>query len=278
VTAAREWRVVVAADAEVGEGPVWDERSGELVWVDIPRGRLHRSDLAAGRTETLELGTLLGAAAPRASASGYAVAVADGFGLVEEGVLHLVDPVLADPVLRMNDAKCDPVGRLWAGSTHLRTQDGRGRLHRWDGAGPSSVAAEGLTLPNGIGWSPDAEVMYLADSLTGIVHAASFDVDTGDVGALEVFARIDSGLPDGLAVGADGHVWVAVWDGARVCRFDERGVLVEEVPAPVRRPSSCAFGDGSLYVTTARSQDPGSGSVFAFPVDVAGVPVSPFCG
>ncbi|MBN9194634.1 MAG: SMP-30/gluconolactonase/LRE family protein [Microbacterium sp.] len=111
--------VVIPSDAETGEGPVFDHRTGRLVWVDIPNGGLLETDLASGRTTRTSLGTSLGAAVPRADAQGFAVAVADGFGLVVDGVLELVDRALPEARRRMNDAKCDSAGRLWAGSTHV---------------------------------------------------------------------------------------------------------------------------------------------------------------
>lgn len=272
-------RVVVAAHAEVGEGPVIDPRTGDLVWVDITRGALHRSDLAHGTTTTVVLPTMLGAAVPRAEWDGFAVAVREGFGFVQDGVLTVVDPVLEGEPLRMNDAKCDARGRLWAGSTEFDLAPGQGRLHRWDGEGPSTVAVEGMTLPNGIGWNADSTRMYVVDSMAGRVSVCDFDLDRGVMGDLRVFAEVGDGLPDGLAVDEDGGVWVAVWDGFRVCRFDASGRLTRTIRMPVARPSSCAFGsDGTMFVTSAHSVEPHSGSVFAVDVGVAGVPVASFRG
>ena len=157
--------VVVPADAVVGEGPVWDHRTGHLVWVDILAGAIHETDLATGHQTTSTLDTLVGAAAPRAVADGFAVAVADGFGFFVDGTCTIADPVLPEPHRRMNDAKCDSSGRLWAGSNHMEFEPGAGSLHRWDGLGPSVVQRTGFTLPNGLGWSPDDRTMYLVDSM-----------------------------------------------------------------------------------------------------------------
>ena len=111
--------VVVPAEAVVGEGPVWDHRTGHLVWVDILAGAIHETDLATGHQTTATLDTLVGAAAPRAAADGFAVAVADGFGFFVDATCTIADPVLPEPHRRMNDAKCDSSGRLWAGSNHM---------------------------------------------------------------------------------------------------------------------------------------------------------------
>lgn len=278
--------VVIAATARVGEGPVWDRRSRRLCWVDIPNGTLFATEVSTGDQQVWRVPTMLGAAAPRAAESGFAVAVAEGFGLLDGyGRLEILDPVLPEPERRMNDAKCDSQGRLWAGSTHLDFRPGGGALHRWDGREPSTVLADGFALPNGLGWSPDDRLMYLADSMSQQVLVAGFDAADGLVGQFTPLCRIPAGLPDGLAVDLDGCLWVAVWGGQEIRRYDGSGTLVGRVPMPVTQPSSCAFGDGGvLYITSARdglSEDelthqPHAGSVFALATRTEGVPVGPF--
>lgn len=274
--------VVIPAEAVVGEGPVFDQRTGRLCWVDITEGWIHESDLAAGRTESVHLDTIVGAVAPRESEPGFAVAVSDGFGFVVGSDLTISDPVLADPHRRMNDAKCDSAGRLWAGSTHLEFVPGAGALHRWDGSSRSVELASGFTLPNGLGWSPDDRTMYLVDSFAGLLLQADYEPDEGLVGDFGSLCTIAPGLPDGLTVAADGTIWVAVWEGTEVRRFSPDGQLIGIVPMPVSRVTSCAFGaDGTLYITTARfnlTDEPLAGSVFALATNAAGVPVSPFRG
>ena len=211
--------------------------------------------------------------------------MADGFGLVVDGVLELVDRALPEARRRMNDAKCDSAGRLWAGSTHVEYEPGAGVLHRWTGTAPSEVVLTGLTLPNGIGWNAEDTAMYLVDSMSHRLLSTTFDADEGEMGEFAELARVDSGLPDGLAVDAEGCIWVAVWGGAEVLRFDPRGRLVGRVPMPVDQPSSCAFGaDGTLYITSAwagldddaRARQPLAGSVFALSTNTTGVPVAAF--
>lgn len=281
-------RVVIPATAEVGEGPVLDHRTGRLVWVDITQGWIHQTDLATGNTRSHHFPTMVGAAVPRQDGPGFAVAVAEGFGTVSaEGDLTVDEPCLPEPFLRSNDAKCDSRGRLWVGTNHLEFEPGAGRLHRWDGAGPSAVQAEGLILPNGLGWSPDDTVMYLVDSFANVLLRADFDAEAGAVGAFTELCRIEDGLPDGLAVDAQGDIWVAIWGGWEVRRFDPAGKQTGVVKMPVAQPSSCAISaDGTLFVTSAtsgldpeaRAAQPHAGSVFAVDIGVAGVPVSGFRG
>ncbi|MCC6854993.1 MAG: SMP-30/gluconolactonase/LRE family protein [Microbacteriaceae bacterium] len=277
--------VLIPSDAAVGEGPVFDPKTGHLLWVDILRGAIHESDIASGATRTMTFDTLVGAVAPREAAEGFAVAVSEGFGIVSSGTLEIIDAVLPDPDHRMNDAKVDRLGRLWAGSAHMDYLPGEGALHRWDGIGPSEVMTSGLILPNGIGWTADDSLMFLVDSFAQTLFAASFDVDDGAVGEFHAVAQIDSGLPDGLAVDVDGCVWVAIWGGSEVRRYSPTGVLLARVPMPVSQPSSCAFSeDGTLVITSARTdlsdtqllEEPHAGSVFALSTGTRGVPVSAF--
>lgn len=277
--------VVVRADANVGEGPVFDERTGLLCWVDIVPGLLHQSDLVTGSLVTTEAGMMLGAAIPRATSPGFAVAVQDGFGFLVDEQLKIVDRALTRPDLRMNDAKCDSRGRLWAGSNGLNVESGWGSLHRWDGTSPSTIHMSGLDLPNGIGWSPDDRLMYLVDSVAGRLMVSKFEADEGHIEGFTTLVAIRQGLPDGLAVGADGSIFLAIWGGSEVRRYSPDGTLMSTIAMPVAQPSSCAFGaDGILYITSARANlsdeqlasQPLAGSIFAVQTDTTGAPIWPF--
>lgn len=279
--------VAIESDALVGEGPVLDQRNGCLVWVDIDNGKIFENDLISGRQVVTTLDTTMGAVAPRLNRKGFAAAVGDGFGFVEDGILVVVDPVTPESFRCMNDAKVDSRGRLWAGSMHGNFKTGAGGLHRWDGVHPSTQVAQGFTLPNGLGWSPEDSVMYFVDSINQHLLAASYYADEGEIGDFKVLAEINSGLPDGLAVDVEGCIWVAVWGGFEVRRFNSSGELIGIVPMPVAQPSSCAFdSDGTLYITSARAglsdeelaRQRLAGSVFALCSGTHGVPIEPFGG
>lgn len=279
--------VAVHSDtSDVGEGPVFDPRNGRLVWVDIYGGKVFEDDLSTGLQTVTDVGTMVGAVAPRADKEGFAAAVADGFGFIVDGELKLVDPVLPEPNLRMNDGKVDSRGRFWAGSNDMEFAPEQGRLHRWDGESPSVVEVAGLVLPNGLGWNAEDTVMYLADSYANLLYRADFQVEPGTLGPLVVLAETKGpGVPDGLAVDVDGCFWVAMFGGREVRRYDPAGRVVGVVPVPARQPSSCVFGpDGRLYITSARNglsdeelaRCPLNGSVFVVDTGTTGVPVQPF--
>jgi sugar lactone lactonase YvrE len=278
--------VFVRDRATVGEGPVVDGRTGELAWVDIPAGELHHARLSAGNRRTARVGMNLGAVALR-DRGGYVAAVRDGLGFIDDtGTLALVEPILPQPECRMNDAKCDTAGRFWAGSTTMDFQPGRGALLCWDPDTGVREVVNRLTLPNGLGWSPDDTTFYLAESMTRVLLAAPFDPSTATLGELLPFVTLDSGdgLPDGLCIDEDGHIWLAVWGAGQVRRYAPDGRQVAVVPLPVSQPSSCAFGpDGVLYITSAAEatspdREPLAGSVFALPTDYRGAAVGSFRG
>lgn len=282
-----ELDVAVRSDtSDVGEGPVFDARTGRLVWVDIYGGKVYEDDLSSGRQTVTEVGVMVGAVAPRADQDGFAAAVADGFGFIVDGELSVVDPVLPEPNLRMNDGKVDSRGRFWAGSNDMEFAQGQGRLHRWDGRSPSVVVASDLVLPNGLGWNAEDTAMYLADSYANLLYRADFHADSGELGPLVVLTKTEGvGVPDGLSVDVDGCLWVAMHGAREVRRYDPAGRVVGVVPVPVLQPSSCAFGpDGRLFITSIRNglsaeelaQSPLSGSVFVVETDTTGVPVRPF--
>ncbi|WP_188543760.1 SMP-30/gluconolactonase/LRE family protein [Rhodococcoides trifolii] len=272
------------ADAQVGEGPFWDEREAILHWVDIPRGLIHRTD---GHTTTTHVPTTVGAAIPRSSGPGYVVAIGEGFGTVVGDELEVTHPILPRDH-RMNDAKCDARGRLWAGSCHQQFSAGAGVLHVLDSELGVRTAATGFSLPNGLGWSPANDTFYLVDSVEHTVHAWDFDLDTGAVDNQRTLARFEDadGLPDGLCIDEDGCIWVAMWGGGSVRRLSPAGVELSRIDVPVQQPSSCAFAGPELdvlIVTSARDglQSPSriDGSVLAVhELGARGVPVARYAG
>jgi sugar lactone lactonase YvrE len=245
----------------LSEGPRWHAETGELLWVDIVGAMMHRSrpdadgGLPAPRTITVD--RPVGAVAPDTD-GGYVLAAGPGFLHVDRtGRIHeLAQPDAENPAVRMNDGACDAQGRFWAGTMAYDETPGAGTLYRLELDGRCTTVLAGLTISNGIGWSPDGGTMYLADSGTRRIDAFDFDPVTGDITGRRPFVSIDEpAAPDGLTVDDAGGVWVALWDGGAVRRYLADGTLSTVVPLPVDRPTSCAFGGpdrATLYVTTAR--------------------------
>lgn len=276
-----------AAPAELGEGPVWDAAREELIWVDIDRGLVHRR--SRGRSDlTVDVGQPVGCAVPRAG-GGLALALRDGFGLLSPGGgrARLVAPVERDRLdTRMNDGACDGRGRLWAGTMSLRGDTRTAALYRLDPDLSVTRVLPGISVSNGIAWSPDWSVLYHVDSPRRRIDLYDFDLATAAVGGRRAVIPVDPGLgsPDGLTVDAEGGVWVALWGGGAVLRFSPTRALDETLELPVTNVTSCCFGDrdlGTLYVTTAArgaAHEPLAGAVFACRPGVAGLPATPFAG
>ena len=281
----------------LSEGPRWHEQRQELLWVDILGRHMHRGTLAPdgalARVQTISIDRHIGAVAP-ALEGGYVLAAGPGFLFVDDtGSIHeLARPEGDRTDVRMNDGACDPQGRFWAGTMAYDESPGAGSLYRLELDGSCTTVLTGLTISNGIGWSPDAITMYLNDSGTGCVDAFHFDGPTGAISERRTLVHIDQPdvAPDGLTVDEDGAIWVALWGGGAVNRYAPDGSLLATVPIPVERPTSCAFGGpdrATLFVTTARAdlddtalaRQPDAGRVFSIQgLGVRGLPCQQYRG
>ena len=268
---------------------MWDAEGGVLHWIDILGGAVHTSDLDTATTTTVQLPTLVGAGAP--SQDGFVVATAEGFGAVSaSGTYEPRLSFLPDGV-RMNDAKCDGRGRFWAGSCAMDFAAGRGALHVLDADWSYRTVLDGVTLPNGMDWSPDGTTFYLVDTVGREILAFDFDVEHAELGhrrTLVHFGDDVAGIPDGLCVDTEGCLWVAFWGGAQVLRLAPDGAVLCRLAVPVAQPSSCAFAGAGLdllCITSAREgldlTDPAAidGSVLGLAgVGAAGRRVERFAG
>ena len=273
----------------LGEGARWDARRGELLRVDIMAGRVFRDrveddgDLIPVRT--YEVPGTVGAVTPIEGDEGWLLASNRGFAhLSPDGSLRPLAEVAPEGT-RMNDAACDPQGRFWAGTKAHDNQAGAGALYRLDRNGQIEMMLDGLTISNGVGWSPDGGTMYLADTPPRVIHAFAFDGDRGTISDGRVLVTVTEGAgPDGLTVDAAGDLWVAIFGAGRVQRYSPDGVLREELHVPAIETTSCAFVGSRLFVTTAtedwsdeqRRADPAAGLTYRFDTDATGRPAAPF--
>ena len=247
--------------AVLGEGPYWVPEDDCLLWVDIDRGQLHRTYFPSGETVTLDLGEA--SAAFPATAGGILTAGGSKLALHlpaergEQWSTRVIAEVPAREGVRFNDAGVDPAGRVWVGSMHTGETEPVGQLLRLDHGGVLTVVVDGVTVSNGLGWSPDGSRMYYVDSPVRRVDVFDYDPAAGRADHRRPFADLSAfdGVPDGLTVDADGCVWVAVWGGGVLRRLAPDGSQDSVVAVPVSQPTSCAFGGpgmADLYVTTAR--------------------------
>lgn len=282
--------LVLDAAADLGEGPTWDSRARVLIWVDITGCRVHRFDPATGRDAAIDVGRPVGAAVPTTSGR-LALALSDRFSLLDPttGQTELLAEVEADVAETiMNDGKCDPAGRFWAGTKDVEGYRPLGSLYRLGtDRGPVQVLT-GVTLSNGLGWSPDGRTMYYIDSPTYAVDAFDFEPETGSVSHRRRLVGFPKGwgLPDGMTVDEEGFLWVAFWGGSTVRRIAPDGRITAAVVFPVSQVTSCAFGGddlADLYATSARTglsddqlrEEPSAGGLFRLRPGVHGLPHTP---
>lgn len=285
-----EFEILLDNRALCGEGPTWDHDRGLLYWVDILRRELHVFDPATGDDRTHRMPVPIGAVA-LTSGTELVAAAGDGFALVDpdSGAFRPL-PGSVEYGDRMNDGACDPRGRFLAGTLTYAREEGRSGLYRLDADGPA-LLVDGMTLANGIGWSPDGSLLYLVDTADRTVWRFDYDVPTGGIGPRQVFARFDErdGNPDGLAVDSAGNVWIAMaWKGD-LRRHRPDGSPDAVLRAPTVRVSSLTFGGDDLrdvYVTAAcfsygepdLVDDPHAGGLFRFRADIAGTTSTPWSG
>ncbi len=233
---------------QVGEGPRWDAKHRRWSWVDNANGRLFVRD-DSGLTG-IDPGVNVVAAVPKRD-GGWLLAAYDGlYDFDGERANKRSGPALSGT--RFNDGACDARGRFWVGTMSLTGAPGRGVLYR---VTDEVVAmAEGFDVCNGLGFSPDNRWLYIVDTVPRVVYRYAFDVEAGAIGERSVLFQFPAGMgkPDGLAVDAEGGIWCAMWDGAALVRLTPGGALAETIAVPVPRPTSLAFGDGEMLITTAR--------------------------
>jgi sugar lactone lactonase YvrE len=283
------------AHAKLGEGPCWDARHGLLYWVDIERFELHIYNPATKTDRAINVGQHIGAAVVRKS-GGLLLALREGFFHLDpatEQLTHIVDPEPECPENRFNDGKCDPAGRFWAGTMHLpETEMNCGHLYCLDTDLSVRRRVDDVSISNGLAWSADEKTMYFVDSPTRQCVAFDYDKATGSITNRRVVIEIPEGggWPDGMTIDAEGMLWIALWDGWRVARYNpQNGELLDEISVPVARPTSAVFGGANLetlYITSASTrlspealaEQPLAGSLFKATPGVCGTPTIEFLG
>ncbi len=254
--------LVLDTKSDLGEGAIWNYKTGELIWVDITGKILNFYNPKLKNNKEMLTGQMIGTVVPAESGK-MMVALENGFYQLdpETGAKKLIaNPEEDIPGNRFNDGKCDPAGRFWAGTMSTTGKRQAGALYRLDADGSVHKMIDNVGTSNGIVWSPDHTKMYYIDTPTRKVMAWDYNNETGEISnpkpAIEVSEEM--GYPDGMTIDADGNVWIALWSGSAVgCWNPETGELLRTIDVPAKNVTSVAFGDddlGTLYITTARTR------------------------
>lgn len=288
-----EVEVAVDAHAQLGEGPVWDEASSQLVWVDIIACSVHRFTPDTGADETTDVGQPVSSVATR-TAPGLVLAMRDGFGVLDTGTGDLQMIAGAEAHVtgnRMNDGKCDSAGRFWAGTMAFDQAPAAGALYRLNRDHSVETMIQDVSISNGLCWSTDDRSMYYIDSPTQGVDVFDFDLASGGLSNRRRVIDIpkEAGLPDGMTIDEQGFLWVALYGGGVVRRYSPEGELDRTVKLPAAQITSCTFGGsdfGDLYITSATQElsepsldaQPHAGALFVCRPGPTGLPANRYAG
>jgi L-arabinonolactonase len=293
------WHCVLEAKAQIGEVPIWSAAESRLFWIDVTGQQLNRTEPDTGETTSWSTPETVGC---------YALDKGDEAAVValQSGIFHLdlgsgrfekmVDAPYDVQRFRFNDGRCDRSGRFWVGNMPLRTPGSTdpepiGESAFWclDGS-DLRMGFEGITVANGIAFSPAGDVMYVADRPTWSIIAFDYDSRAGSTSGRRTFAPVPEGMvPDGAAVDADGGYWIALFRAGLIARFDPDGSLDRLVKAPMSLPTMVCFGGPglrTLFVTTARRhldeeglrREPLAGAIFRCDVGATGIDEPRFAG
>jgi sugar lactone lactonase YvrE len=268
----------------LGEGPGYDERTDSVFWVDIKTGSLFLWNHKARNLREIQTGQYLGAAVPQKS-GGYLVAMTTGIYQMDDwGLTFICRPGELWDNLRINDAKCDPAGRFWFGTTGLFENAPEGSLFRLDPDGSCHRMLSGPKTSNGLAWSLDGTIMYYIDSPQNGVDAFDYDLESGIISDRHRIISFPDQIPDGMTIDREGKLWVALWGSSKVVRCDpETGSIIGEIIVPSVNTSSCCFVGKNLdilVITTSGEgfDDPMAGCVYYAEPGIQGTPTRIFGG
>jgi sugar lactone lactonase YvrE len=274
--------------ATLGEGPVWDARTETLYWIDILNKRIY-----ANGDVFLESDETIGCLSLRKD-GGLIFTKRFSFWTCDSdsSQLTLLSTLENEPANnRFNDGKCDPRGRFLAGTMDMGETDPNGSLYLFDGQSVTKLLGN-VTISNGLTWSPDYKTLYYIDTPTHEVKAFDYDLETGAIANMRVVIQLSDSLghPDGMTSDTQGNLWIAMWGGAQVTKWNPNTrQLLEQIPVPAKNVSCCVFGGknmNELYITSARvgldedalKQYPLTGGVFRLETNVEGMQSFKFAG
>ncbi|PWW75690.1 SGL-domain-containing protein [Tuber magnatum] len=282
------------------ESPVHDEDTGTTWFTDIPRSVIYGFNVKEGQKslKRIEVGDPVGCLALiEGDKEHLAVGAKRGFGKVniETGKLEYINTLFPgdkdkQDLMRINDGAVDVQGRFWAGSMRsfgLGPPQNEGTLFRSDPTTHLNHVKYPVSIPNGIGFSPDNSTLYLVETRLKTIFAYRFEPETGGISHEQEFIKFDEdkhgpGAPDGLAISSDGDLWVAMLEGYKVLRIDPKTKDVKGIiEVPTSKQVACpAFVGEGMVITTGKlvHLDPDIAKTSAHAGDVFYVPLPGITG
>ncbi|HZM01537.1 MAG TPA: SMP-30/gluconolactonase/LRE family protein, partial [Candidatus Saccharimonadales bacterium] len=251
--------IAAAAACELGENPVWDEQRQCVLWADISAGKILQWSISSGRYKSIYQGPPVGGFTLQENGDLLLFRVSDIALLRSDGHVSVLQPFTDEGATRFNDVIADPEGRVFAG-TIGKTEESGG-LYRVERDGSIRPLFSGTGCSNGMGFSPDCKTFYWTCSTTRQIFQFDYDQASGSLVNKRLFYRAEpgEGIPDGMAVDAEGCVWSARWGGACILRFSPAGQLRGRTDFPTPNITSLCFGGNDLdqlFVTSASTKQP----------------------
>ncbi len=280
-------KVAFEIKSKLGEGAFWDHHHQRLYWVDIVDKKVHIYDPATKKDIEFDAPSSVGTVVPK-NKDEAVIALEDGIYMLNTntGIITLLSDVEAYMTYnRFNDGKCDPNGNLWVGSMHWEQSAPKANLYKVEPTGHTTKMLDSVTISNGIVWTSDKKTMYYIDTPTGHIRAFDFDPSESTISNERIAVVIPEtlGFGDGMTIDEEDKLWVGLWNGNAVARFDPlTGTLLEKIEVPAHNVTSCSFGGenfDTLYITTSSldmneeesKKYPLAGSLFEVKPGVKGV-------
>ena len=274
-------------EANLGEGAIWNYKTHELYWIDIEGRKLNIYNPKSKINKVLKTESRIGTVVPFTEDEAL-IALENGVHKIDiqTGKSNLFTDMKNELLgSRLNDGKCDPSGRFWVGSMHLEQETGKANLYTITSENILQKKIDSVTISNGIVWTSDKKTMYYIDTPTSTIKEFDYNNETGEIsnGKIAVKIPIKFGFPDGMTIDEENMLWVGMWNGNAVIRFNPKtGKVISKIEVPAHNITSCAFGGENLetlYITSARIdmteeeliKYPLAGSLFSINPGVKGV-------
>ena len=291
---ASEVECVVPAGDICGEGAVWHPEQEALYWTDVNRFLVHRYSPSAKTTQSWLFEEPVVSVNLTTTSDRLLLVLATQIAFwnpSKHPALETIHALPTAPDMRFNDAKIDPRGSLWAGTMrnnvgpsgeNLDVEFTDAVLYRLDPDGSVTEWMHQIGISNTVAWSPDQSTFYFGDTIANALYAFAFDRNTGAISARRPFlVDFEHGLPDGSAMDTEGCLWNTRPNASCLARIRPDGKIDRLIPLPVLKPTTCAFGGPdlrTLFITSARSEERLSGSLFSLELAVPGLPIERFGG
>lgn len=273
-----------------GEGPIWHSQEKKLYWLDIPSGFIFRYDPFTNKHEQIYKGSQIGGITIQSDGNLLlfmekgAIAIWDGNELN-----YVIETLEGEETSRFNDVIAAPNGSVFCGT--MSTTENLGTLYRLDPDGSIQPVITGIGISNGLGFTTDCEWMYYTDSTAHTIYKYRINPINGELSERSVFITtpINEGIPDGMTVDSEDHVWSARWDGWALYRYSPDGEQVNKIDFNTKKVSCPTFAENPLnkerpensytdmYVTTAGGDNPSenglqAGALFRLNPGISGKP------